>query len=163
MKKFLLISLSALALFAVTPKDNKFFVGFDAGKLKIRDSSTIYGGKIGYYFYDKNRFLINNRIYIDFKKVDSSADFYIYTANIDWIKNTGSINPYVGLNVGYLSFEQGDVDESSGVWGFNAGAIFYILDNFGIEILFKWQKSFNKKNIWDRALKTIEGNIEFSF
>ena len=163
MKKTIILSLSAIALLAITPKNDKYFVGIDAGKIKIRDTSTIYGGKIGYYFYEENRFLINNRAYIDFKKVDSSADFYIYSANIDWIKNTNLINPYLGLNIGYMSFKEGDVDESSGVWGFNAGAIYNLNENIGIEFLFKWQKSFDKKDIWDRPLKTLEGSIEYSF
>jgi len=164
MKKLIYFSLIATSLMASPiPKDNSFFVSADAGQLKIRDYSTIAGVKFGYYFYDPNKFKINNRIYVDVKKVDSSASFYISSLNIDWIKNTSVINPYIGVNIGYLYFKQNGINNSSQIWGINAGGIVYISKYLGIELLYKWQKSIDKQEVWDRPLQTIEGSLEVSF
>ena len=164
MKKFIYFSVIVTSLIASPiPKDNSFFVSADVGQLKVRDYSLIAGIKFGYYFYDPNRFKINNRIYVDLKKVDSSASFYISSLNLDWIKNTSKINPYIGLNVGYLYFKQNGIDSSSQIWGINAGGIIYFSKTLGIELLYKWQKSIDKQEMWDRALQTIEGSLEVSF
>jgi hypothetical protein len=151
-------------LFATTIKQDSFFVNINGGSLKINDTSTIYGVKVGYYFYDPNLYKINNRISIDANKVDSNADFYITSLKLDWIKNTSTIfAPFVGLNIGYLYFKSNGNDYSTNIWGGQIGVLCQIKKNVDIEIEGSYQKAFQKKNLWNTELKTIKAGVEFSF
>lgn len=165
MKKILISSfLVGSVLFANTIKDNTFFVRADGGVLKVHDSDSMEGISAGYYFYEPNKYRINNRIYIDFKKVNSGADFYVTSLKLDWIKNTSSpFAPFVGINGGYLYFEDNGYDFSTGVWGGELGVIYELNYNININTEFCYQKAFNKQNIWNTPLKTFKVGMEFDF
>jgi outer membrane autotransporter protein len=164
MKKMVsLLGLCGL-LFATNIKQDSLFINANIGKLKINDSSTIYGVKVGYYFYDTNRYKINNRISIDASKVDSNADFYITSLKLDWIKNTSTIfAPFVGINVGYLYFRRHRNDYSTNVWGGEIGILCEITNNISIELEGTYQKAFEKKDLWQDPLKTVKAGVEVSF
>lgn len=164
MKKMVsLLGLCGL-LFATNIKQDSLFINANIGKLKINDSSTIYGVKVGYYFYDTNKYKINNRISIDANKVDSNADFYITSLKLDWIKNTSTIfAPFVGINLGYLYYDSNGNDYSTNAWGGQAGVLLQITKNFNLEIEGTYQKAFQKKKLWNTALKTLKAGIEFNF
>ena len=71
MKKLLFLVFFVTSLFSDTIKTDNF-IGIYAGDLTIvdRDNTETYvGGKIGGYFYDKNSYLISNRIYLSISKV----------------------------------------------------------------------------------------------
>jgi outer membrane receptor protein involved in Fe transport len=151
-------------LFATDIKDNQFFIGVNAGNLTIHKSSFIWGVKAGYYFYDPNSYKINNRFYLDINKVSSSADFYITSLKIDWIKNNSTnFSPFLGLNIGYLYFEDKGYDYSSNAWGGQIGVLYKFTNNFSLEMEWCYQKPFKKKKVWNTPLKTLKGGIEISF
>ena len=165
MKKILIGSvLVGSIVFANTIKNNMFFVKADAGVLKVHDSDSMEGISAGYYFYEPNKYRVNNRIYIDFKKVNSDADFYVTSLKLDWIKNTFSpFAPFVGINLGYLSFDDKGDDFSTGIWGGELGIIYELNYNININAEFCYQKAFDKQNLWNTPLKTLKAGIEFDF
>ena len=165
MKKFILsaILLGSLA-FANDIKNNNFFVRVDGGVLKVHDSNGMEGISAGYYFYDPNEYKINNRIYIDFKKVNSDADFYVTSLKLDWIKNTSTLfAPFVGINVGYLYFDDNGDDYSTGVWGGELGLLVELKENLNLNLEFCYQKAFDKQDIWNTPLKTFKAGLEIDF
>jgi hypothetical protein len=164
MKKLMILLSICGLLFATDIKHDKFFVNINGGKLKIHNTSNVIGTKIGYYFYDPNIYKINNRICIDVEKVDSNADFYISTLKLDWIKNTSRFfAPFVGINLGYLYYDSNGNDYSTNAWGGQAGVLLQITKNFNLEIEGTYQKAFQKKKLWNTALKTLKAGIEFNF
>ena len=165
MKKILLGSLLiGSVLFANDIKNDSWFVRGDVGVLKVHDSNSIEGISAGYYFYDPNEYKINNRIYVDFKKVNSGADFYVTSLKLDWIKNTStSFAPFVGVNLGYLSFNDDGSDFSTGVWGGELGLLFEINEQINLNFEFCYQKAFDKQDLWNTPLKTFKGGLEFDF
>ena len=165
MKKILIfIFILNSFLFANAIKKDTFFVKLNSGMLKVHESDSIIGLAAGYYFYDPNIYKINNRIYIDFKKVNTDADFYITSLKLDWIKNTSSvIAPFLGVNIGYLYFNDNGVDYSTNIWGGELGVIIEITYNFNINIEVCYQKAIEKQDIWNTPLKTFKGGIEFDF
>jgi len=163
MKKLSFLLIGVLA-FAGNIKDGKYFVNIDYGSLKVYDTKSFEGIKFGYYFYDENIYYINNRIYLEAKKINTSADFYTFTGNLDWLfNNKTNFTPYLGVNIGYLYFEDDNEDYSTNIWGIEGGLFINIKDNLGIDIRYTWQKAWEKQHIWNRALKEIEAGVEFSF
>jgi hypothetical protein len=164
MKKIITILGLCGLLFATNIKQNSFFINANVGKLKINDSSNIYGVQLGYYFYDPNEYKINNRISIEVNKVNSNVDFYITSLKLDWIKNTSTFfAPFVGLNVGYLYFNSNANDYSTHTWGGEIGILCQLTKHINLEIESGYQKAFQKKKIWNTPLKTIKTGIEISF
>ena len=164
MKKIGIALSLATALFAGNIKNDKWFLNANIGTLKIYDSSSLFGLKAGYYFYDPNIYQINNRISVDFNIVDSNADFYITSLKLDWIKNGSSrVSPFVGLNIGYLYFDQNNNDNSAGIWGGELGALFNVTQNVSFELEACYQKAYEKTNIWTKPLKTLKVGLEYSF
>jgi hypothetical protein len=162
MKKIILFLGLCGVLFATTIKQNTYYINANIGNLKINDSTTIYGVKAGYYFYDPNIYKINNRISLDLNKIDSNADFYITSLKLDWIKNTSTFfAPFVGINIGYLYFESNGYDYSTNIWGGEAGILFEF-EKFNIELEGVYQKAFEKKQLWKDPLKTIKIGIEIN-
>jgi len=164
MKKLIAFFILISSLFANNIKNNQWFFNINAGKLKIHSSNSIIGLKLGYYFYDPNAYQINNRVYLDVEKVDSNADFYITSLKLDWIKNTSTIfAPFIGLNIGYLYFDNNSNDYSTNIWGAQAGLLINITQHFALDIEGCYQKAYEKKNIWNTPLKTAKMGIEISF
>jgi len=165
MKKFTIALSLVSVLFAGNIKDNQWFVNANVGSLKIHDSGSVIGLKAGYYFYNPNIYQINNRISVDFEKVNSNADFYITSLKLDWLKNNDSSNfvPFVGINIGYLSFTTNSQDFSAGIWGAELGILYEINDNISAELEGCYQKAYEKTNIWNSALKTLKVGLEYSF
>ena len=165
MKKILIISfLLFSSLFANTIKNNSWFVNINTGEIKIHNSDSVESIGVGYYFYDPNIYKINNRIYIDVEKVNSEAEFYVTSLKLDWIKNTSTpFAPFVGLNVGYLSFSENGNDYSTNVWGGELGLLFEINEQINLNFEFCYQKAFDKQNLWNTPLKTFKGGLEFDF
>lgn len=164
MKKLIGLIGICVALFATDVKNNQFFINANVGNLKINNSSGVYGIKLGYYFYNPNSYKVNNRISLDLDKVNSTADFYIDSLKLDWIKNTSSIfAPFIGLNMGYLYFKSNGNDYSTNVWGGQIGVLCQLTEHINLEIEGCYQKAFQKKNLWNEPLKTLKTGIEFSF
>jgi len=164
MKKLVTFLIICVSLFSSTIKNNKFFINLNGGVLKVYQTKSFEGIKFGYYFYDKNRYFVSNRIYVETKKINASADFYISTVNLDWLFNNKTfVTPYVGLNVGYLYFKDNGIDDSSGVWGLEGGLMLNITNNIGLDFRFTWQKAYEKQSVWNRSLKEFEGGLEISF
>jgi len=164
MKKLVLLLLICVSIFAFDIKDNRFFINLNGGALKIYQTKSFEGVKLGYYFYDPNIYHINNRIYIESKKINTTADFYISTINLDWLFNNKTIfTPYVGLNFGYLYFKDNGIDDSSGIWGAEGGIILNITNHIGLDFRFTWQKAYEKQRVWNRSLKSADAGLEISF
>jgi len=164
MKKLITFLSLLTFLFANNVKDGKWFVNLNGGSLKIHSTDSVIGLKVGYYFYDPNIYKINNRILIDFKKVNSDADFYVTSLKLDWLKNTSTgFVPFLGVNIGYLYFKENSNDYSAGIWGGELGIMYEFSDNFAIEIEGCYQKAYEKTNIWNSPLKTLKGGVEFTF
>jgi len=165
MKKFAIALSLISALFAGNIKDNQWFVNGNIGSLKVHDSESVMGLKAGYYFYDPNIYQINNRISVDFEKVNSNADFYITSLKLDWLKNDDSTNlvPFAGVNLGYISFTEHERDFSAGMWGAQLGILYEINYNMSVELEGCYQKAYEKTNVWNSALKTLKVGLEYSF
>jgi len=164
LKKIIAVCLIGGVALATDIKDDTIFVGASVGSLKIHDSSSTYGVKAGYYFYNPNVYKINNRVYVDFEDVDSSADFYITSLKFDWIKNTSTpFAPFVGLNVGYLYFSQDGDNYSTGVWGGQLGVLCQLTSNITADLEASYQKAYTNTEIWSTALKTMKIGVEYNF
>jgi len=164
MIKKIIIGIFSLSLLGATNiKNNQVAVNLNIGALKIHDTSTIFGAKIGYYFYDPNPYRINNRIALEIQRVDSDASFYITSLKLDWIQNNKTINPFIGINLGYISFEEDKKDYSTNTYGAEAGVQFNLSSAVCFEIEFTYQKAFEKKETWNTPLKQLTGGIEVSF
>ena len=164
MKKIFLTLLVLSSLFANEIKDNKLFVNLNIGKIKNHNSTNTAGIKAGYYFYTPNKYKVSNRISIGTNIVDSSGDFYIYSFMVDWLfNNSTSFVPFVGLNLGYLYFEENNIDTSSGIWGAQGGLLYNLTSSISLEIEATYQKTYENKNVWNKPLKKIDAGIEFSF
>ena len=164
LKKIIAVCLIGGVAFATDIKDDTFFIGTSIGSMKIHDSSSTYGVKVGYYFYDANSYGVNNRISVDFEDIDSSANFYITSAKLDWIKNTSTpFAPFVGINIGYLYFSQNGDTYSTGVWGGEIGILSQLNQNLTAEFEYVYQKAYTHKETWNTALKTAKVGLEYSF
>jgi hypothetical protein len=163
MKKMILIITLISLLSATNIKDNQYTININAGAIKIHDSEAIFGIKLSYYFYDPNIYRINNRIALELERVNSDAAFYITSLKLDWIQNNNFINPFIGINLGYISFEEHKKDYSTNAYGAQAGLQFNLSDKISFELEFCYQKAFEKKEIWNTPLKKLKGGIEVSF
>ena len=157
-----ILTLSSLLL-ATNVKDDEFFLSINGGVLRIHDNSSTVGVGVGYYFYDPNSYKINNRISITVDKVDSDASFYVTSLKLDWIKNTPSLSPFVGFNIGSLYFDDNGNSYSTGVWGGQAGLIYQITNSISLDVEGFYQKAYHKKDIWNTPLKQVKAGLEFSF
>jgi hypothetical protein len=138
-------------------------VGLSGGTLDIYSSKSLANLKIGYYFYDPNSYNVNNRIYLDMNYIDSSADFYITNLKIDWIKNNELFSPFVGLSVGYIYYNENDNDYSTTAWGINGGLLINITSSINFELSASWQKAMQKKDVWNKNIRSLEGGIILNF
>jgi len=167
MKKLLLIFSLLNILFANNIKNENFF-GIYGGDLTISDrdnTKTYVGIKIGGYFYDKNMYLISNRIYLSSAKVlTSSTSFYINNLNLDWIWNQiPYIKPFIGISGGYLYYSYSTNNYSSGIYGMQVGALLYLGNSVELEIGGKIDHTTQHQDVWRDNLKKIYGGINFSF
>ena len=163
-KLILSVVLIGSLAFANNIRNDAYFVSVDIGSLKVHDSDMVYGASFGYYFYDPNIYEINNRIVVDFKKVDSDADFDVFSLKLDWIKTTSTpFAPFLGVNLGYLYFEDNGVDYSTGVYGGELGLIYEVNYNINLNAEFVYQKAFDKQDVWNTGLKTFKIGLEYSF
>jgi len=165
MKKTLLVTLMILSsIYANDIKSNNFFMSVNYGKLKIYSSTNYKSLKIGYYFYDPNIYLLNNRIYVDISKVNSNAKFYITSLKLDWISNKNSIiKPYLGVSTGYIYYKYNQIDSSTSTYGFQAGIMLDIIKHISLDMSGSWQKAYKKQNIWKKPIKSGEVGLEISF
>ncbi|WP_456479816.1 hypothetical protein [Nautilia sp.] len=163
MKKFAFIMGFISCIYAANIHSNSYYLNISGGSVNIYSSETTASAAVGYYYYDPNRYLINNRFSLEFNYIDSKADFYITNFKIDWIKNNEKFSPFIGLNTGYLYFNQNNSDYSTGVWGAQGGIIVNISKKFEIQFSATWQKAFSKKNIWDKSIRTFKGGININF
>jgi len=163
MKKTILsLCLLTTIAFSGNIKDT-FFMSIKGGKIKIFSSENTASLNIGYYFYDQNKYSINNRVYLNFNYIDSTADFYITNLKLDWIKNYSTFSPFVGLNIGYLYFNQNNNDYSAGIWGVQGGLIINLNDVFDIELSATWQKAFEQTDIWSKNIKSASAGLIINF
>jgi len=163
MKKIILALIIAISAYANSIKDDTFFAGVSAGAIDIYSTDTTLDAKLGYYFYSPNRFHINNRIYADFNYVNSDADFYITSLKLDWIKNNSKVSPFLGLSYGYMYFKQNGIDLSTSVWGVQGGILINMNEKFDVEISANWQNAIDKKDTWDRSIKSAAIGIIANF
>jgi len=167
MKKLLFLVFFVTSLFSDTLKTDNF-IGIYAGNLTIvdRDNTETYVGvKIGGYFYDKNSYLISNRIYLSISKVlTNNTSFYINNLNLDWIWNQiPYIKPFIGLSGGYLYYSYGTNNFSSGIYGIHSGILIYLGSNLELEIGGNIDHPTQHRDVWKDNLKKVYGGINFSF
>ena len=137
MKKILAILLFITLGLADTPKTNTF-IGADYGLIKINDnqsSDEFVRGKLGFYFYDENKYLISNRLYLSGANVfKDNVDFFITKLNLDWIWNQiPFIKPFIGVNGGYVYYDDTTTTSSFAV-GMKAGILLYLSNHLELEM-----------------------------
>ena len=129
------------------------------------NTQTYVEGKVGFYFYDPNPYLINNRLYLSGSKVlTDNTSFYTAKLSLDWVfNNIPFIKPYVGLNGGYIYNMAGKNNYSSGSYGFQAGVLLYIGSYIELEIGGSTDKATQHTDIWQKNLKKIYAGLNISF
>ncbi len=143
------------------------FIGGDYGTIKTNNnqSSDNYArGKIGFYFYDENQYLISNRLYLSGAKVFKyNVDFIITKLNLDWIWNQiPFIKPFIGVNGGYIYYSENNNDTSSASIGMKGGLLFYVGDNIELEMGGEVTHP-ESENKFPKNFKQVYGGLNISF
>ncbi len=167
MKKMLFMILCLTSIWAAGVKTN-YFIGIDYGNLTISnndDTENYIEAKVGGYFYDKNIYLISNRLYLSGAKIlTDNTSFYISKLNLDWIWNQiPYIKPFVGVSGGYLYYSYNTNKYSSGTYGLQAGILLYLGNYVELEIGGNIDHATQHTDVWKDNLKKIYGGINFSF
>jgi hypothetical protein len=158
---FLLILISSLS--AANINKNSFYINLSGGVTDIYTSKQTLSGAVGFYYHFPNIYNIDNRFSLEFNYIDSDADFYITNLKIDWLKKIDFISPFLGINAGYMYFNQNNQDYSSTVLGFQGGLIIPIIKNIDLELSATWQKAVDKQNVWDKSIRIYKGGINIKF
>ena len=158
---FLILTTSFIWASSVNKKN--YFLSINGGITDVYTSKSCYSVGIGTYYKFENKYDIINRFTLGFNYIDSSADFYITNFKVDWIKNVGFLSPYLGINIGYMYYNQNNNDFSSTVLGFQGGVIIPVTNNIEIELSAIWQKAVEKQNIWYKSIRTYKGGLNFKF
>lgn len=159
MKKSILATAIMLSGTLLMASDTKVFIGADVtraqvdfdygfhgtaivdglsvtnGSVSQDDTDTAYGYKAGMIF-DKN-----HRLYAYYSKLepeseDLSTKLKIITFNYEYLIDTGyeGLKPYLGAHIGQSDFEALGYDDQGLMYGVQAGILFDITDNIGLEV-----------------------------
>lgn len=161
MKKSLVLAglLAASSMMATEAKDN-MFVGIEVGSTKFDYSASLLGATISdsdsasTYSIKAGKYLGNaGRVYIgtSFYNSESNVDVNSYAVGYDYMfYNKSKFTPFIGVNVGYMSYEAKGLDAAlagsgvtsssdkvdiSGVtYGAEIGGAYEVHKNFDIEV-----------------------------
>jgi hypothetical protein len=169
MKKLLFVCLFITSILAGNIKTDDTIIGIHTGSIKLSndtDSEKDIGVKLGYYFYDPNKYIISNRLYFEASRIlKDNSSLYSGELNLDWIFNQlNYIKPFIGANLGYL-YDNDNNDNSTSFYGFNAGILIYLGDFIELEGGAKINHPLNNdtKDLYPDNFKKIYGSINFSF
>ena len=85
---------------------------------------------IGFSLYDKDEYSV--------EKLFLSVD-YLFLKYGEF--NNFSIQPYVGMNVGYANYEQGAIDENGLLYGGQAGIIVNVMELIDVDLAYRYSLS----------------------
>lgn len=85
---------------------------------------------IGFNYYDKDEYSV--------EKLILSVDYLFYKYDA---MNEFSVQPYIGLNMGYMNYEQGTIDESGFLYGVQGGVIFNVMEKFDLDLGYRYSLS----------------------
>ncbi len=166
MKKIFLTGLIPLIIFSdAFSKSAGFLIGIDIGNGKVSASEmdksgsqddTIYSLKLG-YFTAHQRFLLKGDIADIKDKID------IRTAFLE-IDQLFSI-VYIGLNLGYISYKEGNIINKSGVlYGIQGGILYEINSFLELEGNFRYSlTSVSENNLDIDSWRVISAGLNIKF
>ncbi len=115
------------------------------------ESSDIeYGFRIGAQKDDWRTMLIFN--YFDTENDDYSQNYYKGFLSLDYLFSVSdgeekAFKPYLGLNIGYISYETGDtpnkLDASGFIYGAQAGFIFSVSEKIDIDLMYRYSLGYD--------------------
>ena len=166
MKK-ILIFLMFITLSVANNIKESVFIGGDYGLIKVNNnqaSDKYASGKIGFYFYDENEYLISNRIYVSVANVfKDDVDFGIAKLNLDWIWNQiPFIKPFIGVNGGFIYYSDNNGDTTSSSIGMKGGFLFYLGNHIELEIGGELTHP-DSEDKFPENFKQIYGGVNISF
>ena len=151
-------------LFADVVKDG-YFVGINSGSIKYTEDSkneNMKSIKIGMHFYDENRFLISNRLYLNVDKSKrGDENVVIGNINLEWIWNKiPFVKPFIGFGTGYMY----KTKDSVGFFSVGTGILIYLGENIELEGgLRVYNPSKQGSDDWPDKIKKAYAGINISF
>ncbi len=72
------------------------------------------------------------------EKLFLSVDYFFLKTNM---MDNYTLQPYLGLNVGYMNFESKDVDESGFLYGMQGGVVLEVTEDVGFDVGYRYSLS----------------------
>lgn len=155
----LVSTMMASSVYAVDMSSNKRFLGVEAGLMQaqgdtlvqnaLKGSDTSFGVRLGvqsmvwrtmlsYSVYD------NTSDDQNVEKTFLSLDYYF---NNDGEEVSASINPYIGVNVGYTNYESFLIDDSGMLYGVQGGVTFNLSESIDVDLGARFALSSGMQNL----------------
>jgi len=85
---------------------------------------------VGFNMYDENEYSV--------EKLFLSVDYLFFKYNQ---MDEFNVQPYVGVNIGYANYEQGNIDENGLLYGAQIGIIVNIMEKFDVDLGYRYALS----------------------
>jgi opacity protein-like surface antigen len=162
-KALSLLLLGSVAVTSVSAADNTSvvsstrFIGVEVGVTDVQGETLFdpsnsgtdvsYGLRIGAKEgVWRTAFLFN---YYDNTDDDMNVETMLLTVDYFFLENTSSVQPYLGLNVGYANYESTGIDDSDFLYGGQAGLLFDVSSDFDLDLSYRY--SLTNMDVMDHA------------
>ncbi|QOR62320.1 outer membrane beta-barrel protein [Sulfurovum sp. ST-21] len=113
--------------------------GYLFGEPEHDGSDVEYGLRIGAQMNEWRTLLVLD--YFDSKDDDQNYEKFMITVDNmfnNTEKDVKGLQPYIGLNIGYMNYESTNINESGFLYGGQAGLFYRVTDNVGVDVSYRY-------------------------